>query len=291
MDPLFIYSTLAILGLMVGSFAGAWVWRLRARQLKEDKAAGEEVDEKEYARLFPLTKPTLLSDRSRCLYCHHTLAWYDLIPLVSWIRTRGKCRYCQHSIGWFEPAMEIGAAAFFVLSYAFWPEMIVGSEILRFGLWLIGGVFLVTLFAYDAKWYLLPNRAMFPLIVTAALYAFLTLADQSDMVTAMLSLCMGVVILSGLYFFLWIISKGGWIGFGDVKLGLALALFLTDWKLAFIALFTANFIGCLIVLPGIVRGKLSPTARVPFGPLLIAGGILTMLFGHIVINWYFVTFA
>lgn len=291
MDPLFIYSILVISGLMAGSFAGAWVWRLRAREIKEDKTAGEKVDKAEYDRLLPLTKPTLLSDRSQCLYCHHTLAWYDLLPIFSWISTGGKCRYCRHSIGRFEPVIELGVAAFFAGSYIFWPEALTGVEILKFVVWLIGGVFLAALFAYDMKWYLLPNRVMFPLIATAAFYAVITLADQSDIPTAILNLCLAVVILSGIYLLLWVISKGRWIGFGDVKLGLALALFLGDWQLAFIALFAANLIGCLIVLPGMIAGKITPKTRVPFGPLLIAGGIFAMLFGHIAIEWYFMTFA
>lgn len=291
MDSLFIYGILVILGLMAGSFAGAWVWRLRARELKEDKVAGEEVDKKEYDRLQPLTKVTFLSDRSQCLHCHHPLAWYDLIPLISWVSTAGKCRYCHKFIGWFEPVIELATATFFVGSYFFWPEVIAGGEALKFALWLLGGVFLVTLFAYDMKWYLLPNRVMFPLIATGAFYATITLADQSDVSAAILNLCLAVVILSGLYFLLWIVSKGAWIGFGDVKLGLALALFLGDWKLAFIALFAANLIGCLIVLPGMIMGKITPKTRVPFGPLLIVGGVLTLLFGHMIIEWYFMTFA
>lgn len=291
MDSLFIYSVLTVLGLMAGSFAGAWVWRLRARELKEDKTAGEKVNNREYDRLLPLTKPTFLNDRSQCLHCHHTLAWYDLIPLLSWLSTRGRCRYCRHKIGWFEPLIELATAIFFVASYSFWPEVITGVEILKFVLWLLGGVFVATLFAYDLKWYLLPNRAMFPLIAAAVFYAVITLADQADVPGALLNLCLAVVILSGLYFLLWVISKGGWIGFGDVKLGLALALFLGDWQLAFIALFAANLIGCLIVLPGMIAGKITPKTRVPFGPLLIAGGIFAMLFGRLVIEWYFTTFA
>lgn len=291
MDPLFIYSILVILGLMAGSFAGAWVWRLRARQLKEDKGAGEVIDKHEYDRLLPLTKPTFLNDRSQCLHCHHTLAWYDLLPLLSWVSTKGRCRYCRHAIGWFEPAIEIGTAVYFVGSYIFWPEAIVGAEILKFSLWLFGGVFLATLFAYDLKWYLLPNRGMFPLIGAATFYAVIALADQSDLPFELLDLCLAAAILSGLYLLLWVVSKGRWIGFGDVKLGLAFALFLGDWQLAFIALFAANLIGCLIVLPGMIIGKITPKTRVPFGPLLIVGGILTMLFGRIALEWYFVTFA
>src|SRR3954468_7466811 len=95
MEQLLICVTLMILGLCLGSFAGATVWRLRARQLVEDKAEGEKVDGKEYKKLLPLTQTTTATDRSRCLHCGHTLAWYDLLPLVSWVSTKGRCRYCH----------------------------------------------------------------------------------------------------------------------------------------------------------------------------------------------------
>ena len=101
----------------MGSYAGATVWRLRARQLVEDKADGEKVDSKEYKKLLPLTQSTLANDRSRCLHCGHTLAWYDLLPLASWISTKGKCRYCGKKIGNFEPLMEIGTAIVFVAAF------------------------------------------------------------------------------------------------------------------------------------------------------------------------------
>jgi leader peptidase (prepilin peptidase)/N-methyltransferase len=93
--------------------------------------------------------------------------------------------------------------------------------------------------------------------------------------------------LSGLYYVLHRVSKGQWIGFGDVKLGLALALLLVDWQLAFIALFAANLIGCLIVIPGMLSGKLTRTTRIPFGPLLIVGMVVAMIWGPLLVRMYF----
>lgn len=292
MDPALIYVILVVTGLALGSFAGATVWRLRARQLEEDRAAGEKIDKREYEKLTPLTKATFLNDRSRCLACKHPLAWYDLLPLASWISTAGKCRYCHVPIGIFEPVIEVGMALFFILSYIFWPQLLVTPiEIAQFILWLIAGVLLAILFAYDLKWYLLPNRIIFPLIAVGATYALLSLISSADFVAALLSLCLGVAILSGLYFVLWIISKGAWIGFGDVKLGLALALLLGGWQLAFLALFAANLVGCLFVVIGMIGGKVSRGTRIPFGPLLILGAFIAMLWGNTIIHWYFMTFA
>lgn len=281
---------LGLLGLCMGSFAGATMWRLRARQLAEDKIDGEEVDKEEYKKLSPLTKTTPLTDRSRCLHCGHELRWYDLLPLVSWLGTAGKCRYCHEKIGWFEPIIEISVAAFFVASYVFWPFTLTAyTDIALFVLWLIAGVMLAILFAYDAKWFLLPNRVMFPLIAVSTLAAFLQVVTSVDAASVAFNLLLAVFILSGLYLVLWAVSKGQWVGFGDVKLGLALALLLADWKLAFIALFTANLIGCLIVIPGMLSGKLTRKTRVPFGPLLILGGVIAFLFGNGLTDWYMAT--
>jgi leader peptidase (prepilin peptidase)/N-methyltransferase len=291
MERLIIAGGLALFGLVMGSFAGATVWRLRARQLKEDKAAGEKINQKEYKALEPLTKSSITTDRSQCLHCGHKLAWYDLIPLVSWVSTGGKCRYCKENIGWFEPLMELGVAVFFAVSYLMWPQAILTApQFTYFLLWLFAGVLLAILFAYDLKWFILPNRIVFPLIGVAAVAAIFSIVGSLDPLAAAISTLIAIFILSGLYLVLWLVSKGQWIGFGDVKLGLGLALLLGDWKLAFIALFAANLIGCLIVIPGMVMGKLTRKTHVPFGPLLILGAVAAVWFGSIILTWYFGAF-
>jgi leader peptidase (prepilin peptidase)/N-methyltransferase len=287
MDQLFICVALAVFGLALGSFAGATVWRLRAKQLVQDKASGEEYDKKEYKALLPLTKTTAKNDRSRCLHCGHILNWYDLIPLVSWLSTKGKCRYCHVQIGAFEPLIELGTAVFFVASYLLWPYHLgTGLEITHFALWLLAGVMLAILFAYDLKWFLLPNKLVFPLIAIGVAVAGIIVGTSPDVGWAFINLAGAVLILSGLYLAVWVLSKGKWIGFGDVKLGLALALLLADYKLAFVALFAANLIGCLIVIPGMIRGKMTRTTHVPFGPLLIAGFVIAGLVGQHIIDAY-----
>ena len=102
MNQFVIYLALVIFGLCFGSFAGASVWRLRARQLMQDKAIGDDVDTSEYKKLKKLTKQSLINDRSQCLNCNYILKWYDLIPVISWLSLAGKCRKCHKSIGYFE---------------------------------------------------------------------------------------------------------------------------------------------------------------------------------------------
>jgi len=286
MNDVFIYVALVLFGATLGSFAAATVWRIRAKQLVADKAAGEEYDKKEYKRLKKIIASPL-NDHSQCLHCSYKLKWYDLVPIISWLSLRGRCRNCKAPIGWFEFLMEIGVAAYFVLSYAFWPGGVeTGLSIAHFVLWLVAGVVMAILFAYDTKWFLLPDKLNIALAVVGLGIVGVTAAETNDLTGTLLSALGSVAILSGLYGALYLVSKGRWIGLGDVKLGVGLALILVDWQLALTALFLANFIGCLIVIPLLATKKLSRNAHVPFGPLLIAGTILAFFLGWVIMNWY-----
>lgn len=278
---------LGLLGLVLGSFAGATVWRLRMKQLAEDAEAGEKIpanDKKEIGKLKP---SKALKDRSVCLHCGHTLRWYDLIPLFSWVSLKGKCRYCHKRIGLFEPLIEVGVAFFFIASFVFWPYPFDSTlDIVRFVLWLVAGVGMAILAAYDLKWFLLPNRIVFPVISVGLLYSFVAWWQQSFAIEQLMSIFYACVTLSGLYYLIYVASRHMWVGFGDVKLGLALALLLADWQLAVLALFAANFIGTLIVLPLMISGKVTRQARIPFGPLLILGWLIAGIFGQAIIANY-----
>lgn len=305
------YLAAGLLGLTFGSFAGATVWRLRARQIVGDEAeqrsltakqaagkkltkdeqaelewllttkAGRQVDSK---RLKPLAGVKLSKDRSRCLHCHHELAWYDLLPLVSWMSTRGRCRYCKKPIGSFEPLMEIFGAVLFVLTYHY---VVVPSNSIPLAIfWLIALVLLIILTAYDQKWFLLPDQVMFPLIALALAYAGYSAITSDNPPQVTFDGLLGIAILSGLYFVLWLSSGGRLVGFGDIKLGLALGLLLLDWRLALLTLFLANLIGMLVVLPGLLTRKLSRQSQVPFGPFLVIGFFIALFWGQVIIDGY-----
>jgi len=282
-----IYMTLILVGLCLGSFAGASMWRLRAHQLIKDKLDGEPVDHDEYNKLKKLTKKSVISDHSQCLNCSYELKWYDMIPLISWMLLRGRCRKCRKSIGYLEPLIEFGVAAFFVLSYAFWPYSLSNDlQISRLVVWLLAGVALAISFAYDKKWFILPNITTYFVIALGVINSLILISLSSNKINTLFEIIISVFILSGIYFILYLISRGKWIGFGDIKLGLGLALLLADWKLAFIALFAANLVGCIIVIPAMIIGKLKRDSHVPFGPLLIIGTIVAALIGNHLVNLY-----
>ena len=287
MDMAIIGISAGIIGAAMGSFAGAQVWRLRASQLKADKAQGEPVDSAEYKRLKPLMGRTVRGDRSTCLACGHTLHWYDLLPIVSWLMLRGKCRYCRTPIGWTELVVELVMAGLFVATVLAWPGSLANPlEWIKLGLWLVALVTLVINFMYDARWFLLVSGLNWTLIGCGAVFAGITLFQADNTVASLWSLLGAVAILGGLYGVLWLYSRGKWVGEGDIYLGTGLALFLADWQLAFVALFVANLVGTLAILPQLLTKKLERGSHVPFGPLLIIGFLTAWFFGRAIVSWY-----
>lgn len=280
-------SYLGVIGLCLGSFAGATVWRLRFKQLQADKLAGEGYDKMEFQKLSRLHKKSWREDYSRCLTCGQRLAWFDLVPLFSWLFLRGRCRYCKAKIGWLEPIVELALAVFFIASWLVFKDSLGGVwSILAFILWLVVGVLLAILFIYDYYWQLLPDIINYLLIGVAVTLFLVKLALVGWSLESVLSALGGVAILAGLYLVLYFISGGRWVGFGDIKLNLGLALALADWKLALLNLFLANLAGSLIVLPMLLTKKLQRQSHIPFGPLLIIGFLLTSFLGQGIINWY-----
>ena len=268
MEKTFLAIVLFFIGLVLGSFVNAAAWRIK-------------------------NKKDLLMGRSECTVCHHKLAWYDLIPVVSWLSLGGKCRYCHKSINPQYPLVELGVAAYFVLSLAFWPFGFDGTvELLRFGVWLLAGVPLAILFVYDLKWLILPDKLTLPLVGIGIAMTILHGLQATSLDTFLFDVFGSLAVLSGFYAALYLLSSGRWIGFGDVKLGAGLALLICDWRLALIAFFVANFLGTLVSLPAIILKKLQKDSHIPFGPFLILGCIIAVLFGQEIMQWYLaVTYA
>lgn len=250
-----------LVGLCFGSFVNALVWRLKKKR-------------------------NFVSERSECTRCHHVLAWYDLLPVLSWLALRGTCRYCHKKID-DSPLTELGVAVVFAVSFVFWPFGTGSVGLVLLGLWLIAVVFLAALFVYDLRWMLLPDVLTKPLIalgfVWAVLFRVLVLGQGPWQIVAELAL--GLLSVAGLYAVLYRVSQGAWVGFGDVKLGAFMGLIL-GWELGLLAVVLANAIASLCVLPGLAMGKLTRTSRVPFGPFLIVATVLALLFGRAMLGWY-----
>lgn len=269
-----IYFALIVLGLAFGSFVNAFVWRLHEQS---EVTSHKHLDKKYLARL------SISRGRSMCSHCKHELATKDLVPILSWLYLRGKCRYCGSRIE-DSPIVELLTAVLFVLSYAFWPYVTSGLGLYYFVFWLIFLVAFMALAVYDLRWYILPDKLVFPLIGLATLQLIGSIIYYQVSLWSIVTAFWGVVISSGVFYLIFLASKGEWIGGGDVKLGVIIGILIGGPLSSLLMLFVASSLGSLIGIPLLVAGKRK--VRLPFGPLLLIGTVIVTLFGASLIHWY-----
>lgn len=275
---LMIIVILAVVGLCLGSFVNALVWRVR-EQAKQAKTKSKT--DKTYVKRL-----SIATGKSMCPHCHHELAAKDLVPLLSWLSLRGKCRYCDKPISKQYPFVELATALLFIASYIWWPSDLHGYQIGVFIWWLILLVGLVALTVYDFRWFLLPNRILYPSAVAAFIMALIVIINADGLAIALLNTVLAVAIGGGIFYVLFQVSKGEWIGGGDVKLGWMLGLVAATPGRSVLFIFLASLTGTLVSLPLLKSKRLSKGSLIPFGPFLIAGLIITQLFGADILHWY-----
>lgn len=275
-----IVLALVLIGLIFGSFVNALVWRLHEQATIRDKQRTSKADKEELKRL------SVAHGRSRCLSCDRELAVRDLLPVISWLWLRGKCRYCQAPIP-DTPLAELAVPIFLVTSYLWWPWLL--GSVMSWAIFAVWGLCIVAftaLLLYDLKWFLLPNRIVFPLIGLSLVFRVLLAIQADDWLGTLLGGLWGVLVLAGLFYALFVLSNEQWIGGGDVKLAIALGLLAGGPVMAMVLLFFASAGGTVAALPLAVRGKSVRGVRVPFGPFLIVATIATVLFGQLILDWY-----
>lgn len=260
---------LILLGLAFGSFVNALVWRIY-KQSKQKKQSNK----------YSITK-----GRSMCVHCGHVLSAKDLIPIFSWLSLKGRCRYCSKPISIQYPLVELTTTVLFVVLYLFWPVQLVGLDIAIFVLWLALAVGFMALIVYDIRWMLLPNRIVYGLYIISFMILAINFIKYPSLNT-LSNVVLSIAIAGGLFYILFQVSSGRWIGGGDVKLGFALGAVLGRPDLAMLTLFVASSLGCLYVLPATLLKKVDKKSRIPFGPFLIIATIISFLFGPQIIDWY-----
>lgn len=270
------YLVIFAIGLCFGSFANALVWRIH----KQDRDAKTK-------RKSKIENYSIVNGRSMCVHCKHILAWYDLLPVASWVILWGKCRYCHKPISLQYPVVELATTALFVISYIFWPLTLhTPYSIFLFATWLVLLTGFIALAVYDYKWMLLPDRIVFPLQAIAVVFVLTKFIESGGDMSVITGAFWAVMCSAGLFYVLFQISQGKWIGGGDVKLGVVLGLVLGGAAEALLMLFIASLLGSLIGIPLLLAKKTKLQAKLPFGPLLLIATFIVYLFGASVISWY-----
>jgi len=276
--PPFSYIITGVLGALIGSFLNVVIHRLPHEE----------------SIVFP---------NSRCPSCGAVIAFYDNVPVLSYLLLRGRCRSCESSISIRYPAVELLTALLFVA--VTWLDGL--TVVLAFDLIFVSA--LVALIFIDAEHMILPNAITYPGIVFALVarlaIPFLLgtphfddlpglmngmLSDMPIWAASFIGALIGALIGGGS---LWLM---GWtwerlrgveaMGLGDVKMMFMVGAYL-GWRLTILTIFCGVLSGSIIGMALMARqGKKDMQMLLPFGVFLGIGSIMALLIGHQIVEWY-----
>ncbi|HSX47620.1 MAG TPA: prepilin peptidase [Patescibacteria group bacterium] len=266
-----VIFALIVLGLSLGSFVNALVWRLH-EQSKSKKEKNNNL--------------SIINGRSICPNCKHQLRKKDLIPVISFISLKGKCRDCKKNISLHYPIVETLLPLLFITSYIWWPNDLNGLQIVNFVLWILILTGLLSLVVYDLKWKILPSKIIYSLIFIAIVQSVFSTISADNHIRYIFNTFLSVLISWGIFYLIYQISQGRWIGGGDVRYGILAGLLVGTPAKVILYIFIASIFGSIISIILITIGKLKKSSTIPFGPFLVTGTYIVVLFGSNIVDWY-----
>jgi leader peptidase (prepilin peptidase)/N-methyltransferase len=247
---LFLVLASGLFGLLFGSFSNVCVHRIPLRI-------------------------SIVSPRSRCPVCEHEIAWYDNIPLVSWLVLRGECRNCSTPISIRYPLLELLMGLSWAgLAWKFgWSPVLVQALVMVSLLWILTLI--------DLETGLLPDILTFPGIAAGLLFSFWAGYFQDAII--------GVVVGYGAFWlvarlFLLFTGREG-MGYGDFKLLAMLGAFM-GWQALPFVIFASSLVGAVVGSSFILLTRKKMQAEIPFGPYLAAAGVVWFLWSGEILQWY-----
>lgn len=250
MTPEFLMTIIAgLFGLVIGSFLNVCIVRLPAN--------------------LSVVRP-----RSRCPRCERPIAWYDNIPVLSWLVLRARCRGCALPISPMYPAVELATGALWALMA--WQHPL-ALEALRGALFF---TLLVGIALTDVREYIIPDEFTWGGLVIGLLFSLV--GGLPTLLPALVGAVTGFGIL-------WLIGVAGHLvlkedamGGGDVKMMAMVGAFV-GWQGVLLTIFLGALLGTIIFLPLSLMGR---RKLVPFGVFLSLGAAATWLAGPAIIAWY-----
>lgn len=246
MDVLF-FILMFLIGSCLGSFLNVVVFRLFRKQ-------------------------SFWQGRSMCPQCGSQLKWRDLIPVLSYILLKARCRICRHKIAIQYLAVELATGSLFVLGAPFF------SDIRTSILYIVVVGFFVSLFIFDIREYIIPDKLSIPAIILIGFGNIIFFDNWA------------AILLGGLFGGLWfllqfVISRGRWVGGGDIRLG-ALVGVLLGHPLLWLSLMIAYVGGSIIALALMALGRKKMGDRLPFAAFLLPAAFITWIWGAAIWTWY-----
>jgi len=252
-----IIATFVVAGLLIGSFLNVVIARLPEGR-------------------------SLVRPGSACPGCGAAIAWYDNVPVVSFVALRGHCRACAMTIPWRYPVVEAVTGALF------------GAAALVFGATLHAVVACALLAALVAITMIDLERHIIPDVISLPGTLAGVLANLATGRVSWKESLIGIAVGGGV--FLTIALVGSWLagqdamGGGDIKLAAMLGSFL-GWKVLLFSLFVSALGGGILaaaLMGSGLRGRKDP---LPFGPFLAAGGAVGLFWGERMVRWYLSAFG
>ncbi len=248
-----LYLFIFILGVCFGSFINALVWRTH-----------EELP--------------IANDRSKCPLCGTKLRYIDNIPLLSFFCLKRKCHSCHGAISWQYPIVEFSLGILFVLvNYLQSSSSVNEVGFLIRDLTIV--FFLAVVFLYDLKYGEILDR--FTLLPAFILFVFSLFFHWQSWQ----SMLVGAAVGGGFFLVQFLISRGQWIGGGDIRLGVFMGVILGFPKIL-IGLLIAYVFGALVSVVFLALKKKTMSDSTPFGTYLTIATLIAMVWGENLVNWY-----
>ena len=258
-----------ILGLLVGSFLNVVIYRLPKMMERQWAAECAELAGKvaDSAEKFNLMLPC-----SRCSSCGHVIAWYENIPILSYLFLRGKCSVCGAKFGWRYPLVEAVTGALFFFCAWRWGLTATGLA------WSGFAAALLALALIDWDTTLLPDDVTLPLLWAGLIVAALGWNPAVQLMDALWGTVAGYLSLWLVYWAFKLVTGKEGMGYGDFKLFAALGAWF-GWSALVPMILMASVIGALVGIALKFSSGLREGGYVPFGPFLAGAGLTAMVFG------------
>ena len=267
-SPSYLITFTTIIGLMVGSFLNVVIYRLpkmmeRSWRQQCAELQGESV---EILPVFNIATP-----RSICPHCHHKIAFWENIPILSYLFLRGRCFECHTSISLRYPVIEAftGMMSGFVAWHFGFGWMLVAALIFVWAL--------ITLAAIDIDTQLLPDDITLPLMWLGILFNMH--GGFTDLHSAVIGAVVGYLSLWTIYWLFKLVTGKEGMGYGDFKLLAAIGAWL-GWSILPLVILLSSLVGTIIGVGLIIAAKLNKNIMIPFGPYLAGGALIALFWGQ-----------
>lgn len=267
-SPSFFIALITIIGLVVGSFLNVVIYRLPLMIKKDWQRQCAEL-RGEFYESQPIFN--LVSPRSACIHCGHKVTVLENIPIVSYIALRGRCSQCHAHISLQYPAVEAITALLSGFIAWFFGFSIITMAALIF-VWA-----LIALAVIDLNTQLLPDDITLPLLWIGLIVNMNNLFTTID--SAIIGAILGYLSLWLIYWSFKLMTGKEGMGYGDFKLLSAIGAWL-GWSMLPLVILFSSFVGAIVGIGLIIVCRLKKNIPMPFGPYLVAGGLIALFWGE-----------